>query len=374
MVEHMFDPIAALRENIEKLLAFEGALDMSELARLRSMFDAAWLRAVERYDSSGAWSPEFRTASAGLRTMCNMTAGSAGSELKLARKLNELPVIAEALANGSITRRHVAAIAEVFTPERAEELRAAQTLLVDAARVATPREMGEIAQRVAGAIDGDDGAGLAYEQFCRRWLHASKTLDGMVRGDFLLDPVSGEEFLRALDAMQEKAYTKHDRRTHAQRRADAMMDLVRVGVDHAGVGAGRTHRPEISVCIDLADLEARGAGDVAAAIRSRRGPYSKETLRRLSCDADISRVLTDGASQVLDVGRLQRNPTAAQRRAVIARDGPRCSQCGADTPYLEMHHDDFWTDGGETNLVNLKGCCHPCHVEKHEGKHANAPP
>lgn len=363
-----------LREAIEKLLAFEGTLDMSELARLRSMFDAAWLRTVDKYDTSRAWSPEFRTPAAGLRAACKLTSGAAAQELKLARKLRELSGVFDALADGSITRRHAAAIAEIYTPERAEQLHEVEAELVRAAQVATPREMLEIAQRVAGAIDGDDGSGAAYEQFCRRSLYASKTFDGMVRGDFLLDPVSGEEFLRALDAMQEQTYTKDDPRTHAQRRADAMMDLVRVGIDNAGIGAGRTYRPEISVCIDLADLEARGADDVAAAIRSRRGPYAKETLRRLSCEADISRVLTDGASLVLDVGRQQRNPTAAQRKAVIARDGPQCSSCGTATPYLEMHHDEFWADGGETNVANLKGYCHPCHVEKHEGRYAHAPP
>ncbi len=363
-----------LRDAIEKLLVTEGPIDVAEFARLRSMLDAAWLRAVEAYDRSQAWSPEFQTPTAGLRHQCNMTSGAASFELKLARRVAELPLVAAALAAGAITCRHAAAIAEVYTPERAEALRAAEELLVTAAKAATPKQMGEIAQRVAGAIDGDDGSGVAYEKFCRRWLHASRTFDGMVRGDFLLDPESGEEFLRALDAMQEKTFANGDRRTGAQRRADAMMDLVRVGVSHAELGAGHTHRPEVIVCVDLADLEERGASDLAAEIRSRRGPYSKETLRRLTCDAGISRVLTDGPSQVLDVGRKQRNPTAAQRRAVIARDGPQCSGCGADTPYLELHHEDHWSAGGETNVGSLRGYCHPCHVARHEGKHAYAPP
>lgn len=363
-----------LREAIEKLLVFEGAIDIGEVARLRSMLEAAWLHAVGQYDRSQAWSPEFRSATAGLRSTCTMTSGAASHELQLARKLRELSRVSEALAEGSITRRHAAVIAEVFTPERAEQIRDVEPDLVQAAKVATPRQMGEIAQRVAGAIDGDDRTGLACDQWCRRSLHASRTYEGLVRGDFLLDPVSGEELLRALDAMQEQTYTKDDKRTAAQRRADALMDVVRVGIDDTEVGSGRTYRPEVTVCIDLADLEDRGARDLAAEIRSRRGPYAKETLRRLTCDADISRVLTDGLSQVLDVGRTQRNPTATQLRAVIARDGPQCSGCGAYTPYLELHHDRHWAAGGETNVANLRGYCHPCHVEKHEGKHAHAPP
>jgi uncharacterized protein DUF222/HNH endonuclease len=373
MIEHMFG-LEELRDAIEKLLAFEGAVDVAELARLRSMLEAAWLRAVERYDRSQSWSPEYATPSAGLRHECNLTSGAASHELSLARRVAQLPLVFEALAEGSITRRHAAAIAEVYTPERADALRDAEELLVEAAKVATPRQMVEIAQRVAGPVDGDDGAGLAYEQFCRRRLHASRTFDGMVRGDFLLDPVTGEEFLRALDAMEEATRPDEERRSGAQRRADAFMDLLRVGVDHAELGAGSNHRPEVTVCVDLADLERRGASDLAAEIRSRRGPYPKETLQRLTCEAGISRVLTDGPSEVLDVGRRQRNPTSAQRRAVLARQGQRCNRCGAQTPYLEIHHKRHWAEGGETNLDNLEGVCHPCHVEEHEGKHANAPP
>jgi len=195
-----------------------------------------------------------------------------------------------------------------------------------------------------------------------------------VRGDFVLDPQSGEELLAALDAMQEQTRRNDERRTGAQLRADALMDLVRVGVAHAEVGAGRTHRPDVTVRVDLADIEARGGADAAAEIRSKRGPYARETLRRLSCDANVARVLTDGPSQVLDVGRKQRNPTNAQWRAVLARDGERCNRCGAQTPYLELHHKQHWADGGETNLDNLEGVCHPCHVEEHEGKRAHGPP
>jgi hypothetical protein len=364
-----------LRDAIEKLLVHEGALDVGELSRMRSMLEAVWLRAVEKYDRSRQWSPEFRTPTAGLRSECNLTSGAAAYELKLARKLRELPLVFAALAEGSITRRHAGAIAEVFTPERASALREHEAALVNAAKVATPHQMGDIAQRVAGAVDGDDGSSAAYEKFVRRRLHASRTFDGMVRGDFLLDPDCGGQFLAALDAMREATRPRaEEQRTLAQQRADAFMDLIRVGVENAELGAGRNHRPELLVCVDLADLEERGAADVAAEIRSRRGPYAKETVRRLACDADVSRVLTDGPSQVLDVGRVQRNPTSVQWRAVIARQQHRCNTCGAYTPYLELHHINHWADGGKTDLENLEGDCHACHVAKHEGKHAHAPP
>jgi hypothetical protein len=170
-----------LRKALEKLIAFEGAVDVGELARLRSMLDAAWLRAVEQYDRAQAWSPKYATPAAALRHECHVTSGVATHELSLARKLAKLPLVFEALADGSITRRHAAAIAEVYTPERADQLRDVEALLVDAAKAATPHQMGEIAQRVAGAVDGDDGAGAAYEKFVRRRLHVSRTFQGMVR-------------------------------------------------------------------------------------------------------------------------------------------------------------------------------------------------
>jgi hypothetical protein len=93
---------------------------------------------------------------------------------------------------------------------------------------------------------------------------------------------------------------------------------------------------------------------------------SVATLRRIACDARISRVITDGRSQPLDVGRTTRTVTAALWRALVARDGG-CTHPGCDRPpgWCEAHHIKHWADGGTTTLDNLKLVCSRHHREEH---------
>jgi hypothetical protein len=69
----------------------------------------------------------------------------------------------------------------------------------------------------------------------------------------------------------------------------------------------------------------------------------------------------------LDLGRTQRLPNRAQRRALMVRDGgcrfPGCTE----RRYVEAHHVRHWTDGGPTDLANLVLLCWRHHHAVHEG-------
>ena len=73
--------------------------------------------------------------------------------------------------------------------------------------------------------------------------------------------------------------------------------------------------------------------------------------------------------EVLDIGRESRTPTAAQRRAVVARDR-HCQypDCRAPAHWCDVHHIVEWDDGGPTDLVNLVLLCRRHHVAVHEGR------
>ena len=180
----------------------------------------------------------------------------------------------------------------------------------------------------------------------------------------------GETFLNALK-VAEGPYQAGDPRTPAQRRADALMELVRVGVADFAQGPGR-ERPNADVVtvIDVADIEARGGADLAAEVRAHRSPLPIATLRRISCDCRISRVITDGRSEVIDVGRATRTIPTALWRALVVRDGG-CTTPGCDRPpgWCEVHHKKHWADGGETTLANTELKCRRCHRHEHEGGH-----
>jgi len=71
-VERMFDALGDGQDAVAKLLVTEDAIDVGELARLRTQLEAVWLRAVERYDRSGEWQSEFGSTSSALRAQCNL--------------------------------------------------------------------------------------------------------------------------------------------------------------------------------------------------------------------------------------------------------------------------------------------------------------
>jgi hypothetical protein len=281
-----------------------------------------------------------------VREHCRVAHGVARATVDLARTLQSLPETSEAFA-GDISRRHAETIANACTAERREAMMQVESALVDAARVASPRELRGIVQRVSDAVDGDGGAAAANEQHERRRLHVSPTLDGMVAIDGLLDPASGEVLLSALDAVMHDDRDPGDARSKPQRRADALVHLC----------VGERPVTNVSIVVDLETLEFRGG--VEAAMRARAeaghvGALSAETLRRLSCDAGVTRVITRGRSEPLDVGRSTRTISPALRRALVVRDGG-CRFPGCDRPpgWCDAHHRVHWADGGETRLDNL---------------------
>jgi len=99
------------------------------------------------------------------------------------------------------------------------------------------------------------------------------------------------------------------------------------------------------------------------------GPISAEAARRLACDAIITRVITYGASQPLDVGRRTRTIPSAIRTALTVRDrGCAWPGCDRPPPWTDAHHIIPWANGGPTNLDNLVLLCRRHHRTVHEGR------
>src|SRR4051812_28834881 len=340
------------------------------LSKVRNQFEHVWLAAIEAYDRSEDWVEEgFAVAASALRVKGGMTQGQANASLKLARKLRQLPVVSEAFAAGEITRQHAAVVADAYTAERAAALSEVEGPLVEAAKLVTPKELGQIVARLTDALVGDDGAAGAQDKDERQRLHMAEMLDGMMKLDGLWDPALRQRLRAQVNAMAGKLKGQDPSRSRAQLRAAALIELCEIGAAHADVGAGRETTSDVLFVLDLADLQARGAEpDLLAEIRVHRGNLSASTLERITCDCRISRVITDGPSQILDIGRASYTPTAAQYRALVARDGG-CTWKGCDRPpgWCQAHHIWHWTKGGPTNLDNLRLLCRYHHRRIHLG-------
>jgi Domain of unknown function (DUF222)/HNH endonuclease len=211
-------------------------------------------------------------------------------------------------------------------------------------------------------------------RFDRRRLHLSATLDGMVRVDGELDPVTGQTVITALRAVEDadvrspvghRPGEQHgpsadpDARAPAQRRADALGEICRQWLDLADRPLVSGERPHVVVTMDIASLERRAG-------RRRDledlGRIDGQTARQLACDANVTRVITEGSSQPLDVGRKTKVVPPALRRAVAVRDGG-CAFPGCDRPssWCDAHHVRHWADGGTTSIDNLVLLCRRHH-------------
>ncbi len=348
--------------------------DIVELTRQRDRLDAQLLRRLQRFGASGAWSEDGSLSiRAWLRRHCRMAPGAAAERVRVARRLHDsLPETGAAFTAGEIGYAHVRVITATVESSTAceESIAEAEPILVDVARDCDPVGLRRVAEHWKHMVD--DGGFHADEQqrYQRRRLHVSSTFQGMVAGDFELDAEGGATVITAIDAYARPV--PGDTRTPAQRRADALVELCRQALNRGAAPTCGGERPHVNVTIPLETLERR-AGAAAAQVGRVEQPISGEAARRLACDAAISRIITNGASEPLDVGRRTRTIPPALRRAVIARDR-HCVAPGWDRPpeWCEVHHRVHWLDGGETKLSNLELRCTPHHHDQHpEGR---APP
>ena len=71
-------------------------------------------------------------------------------------------------------------------------------------------------------------------------------------------------------------------------------------------------------------------------------------------------LLLTAGSRLLNLGRSIRTFTAAQRRAILARDGG-CRGVRRPARECDIHHVIPWEDGGLTDIDNGVAMCRRCH-------------
>jgi hypothetical protein len=161
-------------------------------------------------------------------------------------------------------------------------------------------------------------------------------------------------------------------------------------------------RPRVIVTVPLSTLLGRPLAP--GAVLGSGTPITGEAARRLSCDAEIVRIITDaapdvpagrggyagldataqltallagaiaqlprplgGPSAVLDIGRKSPGWTPRQRDALYAQYGGRCGRHGCGRPIDVIHHVIHWIFGGLTCIVNGLPLCLYDHWLVHEG-------
>lgn len=419
---------------------------LQQVESARAVVDAAANTVLDRFDAEGASSYDgLRSTNSWLRQHCQMTGATAARRVRTARALRQLPEVAQRFRTGRFSADQADLFARNLTPRTAEAMAEDEALLAGLAEQMRPDDL---ARELRGWAELADSDGAEPDPGHRgRAFTFVQTLDDTWTGRLDLSAADGLFLNDAVDAMAEALYRAHEAgrpssvdsnaprpddspdstgaeraggvqfsepepplRTTAQRRADALLELVRLGSGRAGSarragaadrarsagravdGAGAaavadgaadaddgavTHgeasapghptipRVTLHLVLDAADLEGgRGADSLDG---HHLGPAATD---RLLCDAAISRVLTDPFSGVaLDFERRRRLVSPAQRTALALRDGG-CSFPGCTAPPhdCDAHHIVHWRDGGRTNLDNLALCCWATHHQLvHEG-------
>jgi len=324
--------------------------------------EAAFAAGVRRFEKSGEYVADGALGIvAWLRSNCKLSGGAAAERVEIARQLEQLPQTQKAFASGEVGYQHVAILARTAEHVGAAAVAKAEASLLKAAETMDPGQFTGVAKHFEHRVDAAAALVEANRAYERRYLHVSEPTDGMVRLDGLLDVEGGAILRTALNAGMLPG--KDDDRTPGQRRADALVDLCSRKTGGSATGAGP--RPHLVIRASLDTL--LGAAGAPAGELEVGGSVPAETVRRLACDATLTRITGRGELEA-EISRASRSIPPSTRRAVEARDRTCVAgRCDRPPQWTDGHHLQHWTHGGPTILANLVLLCRRHHRMVHEG-------
>src|SRR4051794_15312011 len=177
--------------------------DIVELASQLTAASARLTRLIGEYDAAEGWRDwGMRSTAHWLSWRCAMGLGAAREQVRVARRLRELPVIAAEYAAGRLSYAKVRALTRFATDESDE-------YLAEMARHATGAQIEKLARAARRARTGAEARG----QYAAAYLKLSVADDGSVIGSFRLPPAEGAELMQALDAGADGCRTTNPRAT-----------------------------------------------------------------------------------------------------------------------------------------------------------------
>jgi Domain of unknown function (DUF222)/HNH endonuclease len=341
-----------------------------ELVRLRHVADlievefaklAGRFAETDEWDGDGYFSPIHW-----IRVDCHMGSGAAWDRIIVGEQLGGLRLTSAAVAEGGIGFTHLALMAQTAAavadgPRPLNEAR----LLAKGLKL-TVAQFRKACQHERHAAD-PDGFALAERQAAEeRKLTLSNFEDGGLFLKGVFDAVGGAAIRNALEPLARNC-GKDDERPREKRLADALVELAGHALDAGVIPDRGSQRPHLQVTTSFETLLGRigaPAADLDLAL-----PISRKCLERLACDCNVTRILLDADSMVIDVGGSERIIKGARRTALNLRDR-HCRWPGCDRPasWSQGHHLKHWVDGGSSDLDNLVLLCHRHHWMVHEGR------
>lgn len=353
----MFERLAGAIDDLEVPAHGDALVEVLVLVdRLSAKVSAV----VGEFDAEGGWEVEGATsAAAWLRSRAGMTHANAAAIVRTAKRLRSLPVTSAAWSRGELSGGQVSAIVANVDQKRVDLFAEHESAVVPALVSLSVPETATAMNRWRARADAliEDAPPAEPE----RSVHLSRTMDGRFELKGSLDVEGGEMVATVLQL----AAVDDFERLPSVKRGDALVDVCRFFLDHQHDRPSRRNRPHLNVVVDA---------DGARLVNG--GALDAPTTKRLLCDANVHRVVTDGRSTILDYGRATRTVPANLWNALVLRD-EHCRHAGCDRPahFCEAHHVVPWTEGGTTSLDNLVlKCTRHHHIGHLPGWHEKLKP
>jgi len=370
-----------LGDEITELFGFITAATYDLLVKIRE-FDQEGLWELEGVCSCAHW----------LNWQCGIGMNAGREKVRVANALGDLPKISEAFRLGEVSYSKVRAITRVATADNEDYL-----LMI--ARHGTAHHVETLVSgyRRAVRLNDDDVAEKQYENrsLNYRWDEdGSLVINGRFPGEV------GAMLLKALESAVDHAEPEADRTADSwqpisARRADALAEMAESYLETGPAKSSSADRYQVMIHVSAETLETDKPDQtdvtaVTSETRPRRceegkarrsnpsqddqichienGPHvTAVTSRRICCDSSVSRIIEDEKGEPLSIGRKSRVIPPPMRRALKARDKncrfPGCTH----QHFIDGHHIQHWSDGGETSLDNLVQLCRFHHRLVHEG-------
>ena len=359
--------------NIAELRAF-----MADIRTRQAKLDAQMLEANARMISlmHDPVAPTFVIPERELVAHGGLTSREAREVVSRGLVTEVAPEMGAVLASGETTAAHVDALGRGLKIAGAERdaFMAHLPELVEASTTMTASQFDQLVKETAKSVVADDGLSTFERQKRETFFKMRNEADGCLSVSGKFDPISASILKSKIGRLVENMFHSGDKEVPVEvmpwiepndhRQAQALIALVN--------GAGDTAqdmpaRAEIVVHVDLETLQhGLHAGGTCRTALGADLPV--ETVRRLACEAEVLPVVLDGRSVPIDVGRSKRLATVHQRRALEAVH-PTCAipDCEVIFDHCNVHHIEYWENGGATDLNNMIPLCSGHHHAAHEG-------
>jgi len=347
----------------------------AEICTLAGHINAAnhrWLVLVAEFDQRNGWSDcATQSCAHWLNWKCGMAMGAAREKVRVARALENLPKLSAAMASGKLSYSKAREITRVATAETEDYL-----LMI--AEHGTAQHVEKLVRAYRRCREAEELSREVRQQQGRSVSYRYDD-DGSLILNCRLPAEAGARVLKALEIALDElprpadvpagtsgvpAVMTKEPVPFSARRADALGLVAESFLAHGAIDAAGGDRHQVVVHVAAETLRDKTAG----CCEFEHGPsMAAETARRFACDASIVMMVENADGEPLNVGRKTRTISAPLRRVLNARDkGCRFPGC-ANTRYIDAHHVEHWSCGGETKPSNLISLCRFHHHAVHEG-------